>query len=231
MSFMLQSTRLLDVFVPPFSPAVVLAFLGAGALISVAAVGTALALAGRHFFLAKLLVGAGLGVAAVYAALLFGAALFSRERTLTPGEKKYFCEIDCHLAYSIAGTASPGPGRRAVTITTWFDPSTIASFRGNALLTPNPRVVYLVDEAGRRYSPSAGATREWERRHGSSTPLTRALAPGEAYTTTFVFELPQSVGAPRLYLGDPLGVETLLIGHENSPTHRKAYFALPGEAL
>jgi hypothetical protein len=226
-----QSTLALDVFVPPLAPAVVLAFLGAGALLAASAVGSAIALAGRRFRLAKVLVGAGLVVAVGYAALLFGAALISDERTLRPGEKKYFCEIDCHLAYSIAGSQSAGPRARAVTLTTWFDPSTIASFRGNAPLTPNPRVVCLVDDSGRRYAPSALATRTWEERHGASTPLTRELRPGESYTTTFVFELPEGARRPRLLLADPVGIETLLIGHENSPSHGKAYFELPGETL
>src|SRR5262245_55738770 len=228
---MLQSTWSLDVFVPPHSPLVLLAFLGAAALVAAAAVGSALALAGRRRLLAEFLAGSGAGVAVLYAALLFGAAALSRERTLSPGERKYFCEMDCHLAYAIANAASPVPGQRAVTVETWFDPATIAAFRGNAPLTPNPRVVYLVDASGRRYAPSPRATRDWERRHGTSTPLTRRLAPGQSYTTTFVFELPDSARAPRLFLGDPIGVECLLISHENSPFHSKSYFALPGEPL
>ena len=37
----------------------------------------------------------------LYVPLLAGAAFFSRERTLRPGEWKYFCEVDCHIAYSV----------------------------------------------------------------------------------------------------------------------------------
>jgi hypothetical protein len=223
----MQSTLALDVFVSPLAPLALLAFLGAGALLAIAGVGGAVALAFRRFPLAKFLFTTGLLITAGYAVVLLGTSLLSRERTLGPGEKKYFCEIDCHLAYSVDDVESAGPAARAVTIRTWFDPATIAPFRGNGPLSPNPRVVYLVDAAGRRHDPSEDATRAWEKSHGPSEPLTRELRPGEAYTTTLVFETPD--GSPaRLFLGDPAGIETLLIGHENSPAHRKAYFALPG---
>jgi len=113
-----------------------------------------------------------------------------------------------------------------VTVRTWFDPGTIASFRGNAPLKPNPRDVFLLDESGRRYAVSPAGQKAMEESRGPSTPLTRVLRPGEAYTTTFVFDLPDWVRRPRLFLGDAPGVETLLIDHENSLFHRKVYFEL-----
>jgi hypothetical protein len=228
-SFLLQSGTgiALDAFVPPLAPLVLLAFLGAGFLIFCSAVAAGVALALRRSGLARILGGTCLAVALAYGALLVGAALLSRERTLRSGEKKYFCEMDCHLAYSVAGTASPGGGLRVVTVRTWFDPSTIASFRGNGPLTPNPRTLNLVDDAGRRYFPSEAATKAWEVTHEGSTPLTRALRPGESYTTTLVFEAPAAAQGLRLFLGDPTGLETLIIHHENSPFHAKIYFELP----
>jgi hypothetical protein len=36
-----------------------------------------------------------------YALVLIGVSLTSHEKTLAPGENKYFCEIDCHIAYSV----------------------------------------------------------------------------------------------------------------------------------
>lgn len=227
---MLQSTLsyAADAFVPSLAPLVILALLGSAFLLVCAAVGAGVAAAARRFPLAKGIGGAGLAVAAGYAVLLFGAALFSRERTLAPGEKKYFCEIDCHLAYDVAAAAAPDPATRVVTVRTWFDPSTIASFRGNAPLRPNPRTVWLVDDAGRRYAPSEAATQAWEKMHGGpSTPLDRELRPGESYTTTFAFALPSDARGTRLFIGNTGGPEGLLIGHENSPLHGKVYFALP----
>ncbi|MDQ2980071.1 MAG: DUF4352 domain-containing protein [Acidobacteriota bacterium] len=226
---MLQSATAvaLDAFMPPLAPLVLLAFLGAGFLIVCSAIASAVALALRRVRLGRFLGGTALAVASVYGALLVGASVLSRERTLHPGEKKYFCEMDCHLAYSVVATAAPGGGRRVVTVQTWFDPSTIASFRGNAPLWPNPRTVHLVDGAGSRYSPSDGPTKAWEAMHGDSTPLTRELRPGESYRSSFVFEVPGGASGLRLFLGDPSGPENLIIHHENSPFHAKTYFELP----
>ncbi len=216
------------VFMPPLAPLVLLAFLGTGFLLFGLALAAALSAASGRGPLARGLGLAGLGVGATYAVLLFGAALASRDRTLAVGDRKYFCEMDCHIAYSVASAASPAPTVLAVTVRTWFDPSTTAAFRGNAPLTPNPRTVTLVDASGRRFAPSPAATRDWEAHHGPSAPFGRPLAPGEDATSTFVFTVPPDLRDPRLFVGDPPGIDSLLIGHENSPGHGRSYFALPG---
>ncbi len=229
---MIQSSLLsiarADAFMPPLAPLAVVALLGAGLALAATFIGAAVALAARWTRVARGLGAAGLVVAVVYATLLSAAALFSRDRTLAPGDRKYLCEVDCHIAYDVVGAEATAGGGRAVTLRTWFDPSTIAPFRGNAPLAPGPRAVFLVDEAGRRFEPSAGATAAWEKDHGGSTPLGRELRPGESYTTTFVFEPPPGARSPRLFVGDPTGsLDGLLIGHENSPWHGKIYLGLP----
>ena len=235
---MLQSSLspalMMDAFVPDLAPLVALAFLGAGFLLVVTVVSAGIAFAARRVRLAQWLGGAALSVAVGYAVLLVGASLVSHDRTLTAGERKYFCEIDCHIAYDVTSSEPAGDRGRAITLRTWFDPSTIAPFRGNGPLSPGPRTVYVLDAAGRRYDPSPEATAAWQKAHGGSTPLGQELRPGESYTTTLVFDLPPDVRAGRLYVGDPPGgVEKALIGHENSPMHGKVYLALPaarGEA-
>ena len=224
---------------PDFAPFVVLAFLGTGFLLFCALVGGAIALAFRKSRIARWIGAGGFLLAGVYAALLLGSSFLSHEKTLKPGEKKYFCEIDCHLAYSVvlASTAkvlgrppqlvAPSGTFLLVTVRTWFDENTIASFRGYGPLIPNPRMTYVVDPGGHRYPFSPAGEKAWEDEHGPTTPLTRQLRPGESYETTLVFDLPDGVRSPRLFLGDPLGVENVLIGHENSPLHAKIYFALP----
>jgi hypothetical protein len=231
-----------DIQMPEFAPLVVLAFLGTGFLLFCALVGGAIALAFRKPRIARWIGAGGLLLAGGYAALLFGSSFLSSEKTLKPGEKKYFCEIDCHLAYSAVGaSAAKALGRPpqvvaasgtflVVTVRTWFDENTIASFRGYGPLTPNPRMTYVVDPAGRRYPFSPAGQKAWEDEHGPTTPLTKELRPGESYDTTLVFDLPDGVRSPRLFLGDPLGVENVLIGHENSPMHGKIYFALESKA-
>src|ERR1700734_526346 len=102
----------------------------------------------------------------VYGMALLGASAASREWALSPGEEKYFCEIDCHLAYSVAGvqkvqTVGSGSNQKSakglffvVNLRTRFDEHTISSHRGDSPLTPSPREVTLVDGQGREYSVS-----------------------------------------------------------------------------
>src|SRR5208283_5491646 len=92
-----------------------------------------------------------------YAALLLAFSAFSREQTLARGEEKYFCELDCHLAYSVQNVERPktiGDTTAAgefyiVTVRTHFDETTIAPWRGNAPLTPDPLDIVLIDDQGR----------------------------------------------------------------------------------
>jgi len=232
---MWQSTLLflaMDAFVPPLAPLAVMAFLGTGLLLVCLAVGSGVAFAARRRRIAAALGIAAVVIAVGYAAALGAGSAVSRERTLTRGERKYFCEIDCHIAYEVIADAPAGEGRRAVTVRTWFDPSTIAPFRGDAPLSPGPRAVFLLDASGLRHLPSADATEAWQRAHRDGAPFGRALRPGESYTTTFVFDVPAAAGAPRLFVGDPSGgLDRFVIGHENSPFHGKTYFALPSAAV
>jgi hypothetical protein len=207
----------LDALVPPLAPLVTLLFLGTGFVIFCGAIGAALAAAARRTRLARLLGSGALTASVVYGVLLLAASLLSRERTLVPGERKYFCEIDCHLAYSV-DSVSDGGESLSVAIRTWFDPSTIAPFRGNGPLSPNPRAVYLVDDAGLRYPPASPIS-----------PLARPLRPGESYVSTISFAVPPGAGPLRLYVGDAPGLDDLVVGHENSPFHARTYFALPAE--
>ena len=97
-------------FVPPFAPMVVLAFLGTALLL---ALGGAVFLYALLFKKQRLVVPiavALVGVAGLYAAALLASSALSRERVLHPQEKKYFCEIDCHLAYSVERVEVAGFG-------------------------------------------------------------------------------------------------------------------------
>jgi len=226
-------------FVPPLAPLVVLAFLGTAALLTVAAVVFLYAvIAKRRRLIFAVLLGVA-GLLTLYAGTLIAASALSRERVLLLGEKKYFCEIDCHLAYSLVGVevapelgmpphlAHPAGRFHVVTVRTWFDESTISPRRPkDATLYPNPRVIFVKDAEGRRYEPSTAGESALAASGRASTPITQPLRPGESYTTCFVFDLPDDAREPRLFLGDAPGVEFLLIGHEMSPWHRRVWFAL-----
>lgn len=213
----------------------VLAFLGTAALLAAAGVACVILLLRHSSFAARRVVLAGGAVAAAYLAALTGFSLTSREQVVEPGNAKYFCEIDCHLAYSVVGArraatlgdARPSRGAwEVVTLKVWFDPETTSPRRDDRPLTPNPRQVHLVDEEGIRYAPSEEGLRALEAEAGHQTPLTTPLRPGEAYTTTLVFDVPPGVRGPELLVTEADPVTPLLIGHERSPLHAKTVFRL-----
>ena len=157
----------------------------------------------------------------IYFGLLFAMALASREETLAPGQEKYFCEIDCHLAYSVGASREDiqdGERRVHILLRTRFDETTISPRRPkDAPLTPNQREIVLLDSQGRSFGPVAF----------TGTPLTRSLIPGESYETEVVFLLPTDSAQLRLLVTSFGWEEHLLIGDEKSLGHKKTYLAVP----
>src|SRR5260370_11454550 len=153
-------------FMPHFAPIVVLLFLGTVLFIGASFRLIFYAASRRSAFFTKLGSGAGVTIAAGYFLLLSGVSLASSEKTLPSGGWKYFCEIDCHIAYSLIGAQTAvalGPELQQVSargqfvvvrVKTWFDDRTISAHRGNGPLTPNLRRVLLVANRGRRVAPS-----------------------------------------------------------------------------
>ena len=187
--------------------------------------------------------GAAGALCGCYLLLLFGFSLASHDSTLAPGEEKYFCEMDCHLAYSVVGAeylssvgSSPSVAPRQgiflrVTVRTRFDETTISPERPrDAPLVRMPRTLFLVDEAGRRYPVSSEGERALVRSGQAGTPMWHALIPGQSYTTEFVFDVPGKIRSPRLLVTSPAVPEwmgRLLIGAEDSFLHAKVYQSLP----
>ncbi len=171
--------------------------------------------------------------AVLYFALLFGFSAASHATILAPGQEKYFCEIDCHLAYSVLDVKSQSDAastRYVITLRTRFDQTTISPNRPrDAPLTPSPRELRLLDSAGHSYAPVSTA----------GTPLTTPLKPADSYTTELDFTVPKDVpkdvsrDAPKdatalrlLLRTSPGWPDHVLIGDENSLLHKKTYFAL-----
>ena len=159
--------------------------------------------------------------AAIYFALLFGFSAGSRDTSLARGREKYFCEIDCHLAYSIVDVErQPGPDSTDyhVTLRTRFDGTTTSpGCPKDVPLMPSPREVRLVDAGGREYAPLSTA--------GSS--LLTPVQPSDSYTTRLGFRVPNHASGLRLLLNTiPAWPDHLVIGDENSWLHQKTYFAL-----
>lgn len=220
------------------APVGVLGFLGTVFVIFVAGLVFVYSLVRKKFGLTRLTLLVVAIIAGIYLSLLLIFSFASSEKTLARGQEKHFCEIDCHLAYSIADvrdakTLGSAPNEataaglfRVVTIKTRFDETTISSRRGNGLLYPNPRVITLIDESGKKYIPSMAAQRALEQSNGAGTPITTPLRPGESYTTTVAFDLPANVRNPALLINEGDWVTHLIIGHENSPLHKKTRLQL-----
>jgi len=154
----------------------------------------------------------------VYFALLFGFSAGSHETVLAHGQEKYFCEIDCHLAYSVVDAKPQPNGHLVITLRTRFDETTTSPNRPKeAPLTPSPREIRLVDSTGHEYAPVAT----------TGTPLLTPLKPADSYTTQLEFNIPQESSRLRLLINTaPQWPDKLVIGDENSWLHKKTYFAL-----
>jgi hypothetical protein len=220
------------------APVGVMTFLGTGFLFFMAALILIQSLIAKKRGRARVVLVVMLVIAGAYSAAILIFSFASHEIVLARGAEKHFCEIDCHLAYSIVNTRQSNTAGNSgdhsivrsvytiVTIKTRFDESTIASGRGNALLYPNSRVLTLVDDRGNKYAPSADGQRELDGSQSSGTSLTTSLRPGESYLTAVVFELPPDVQTSTLLINEGDWVTHFVIGHENSPLHKKTRFQL-----
>jgi len=220
---------------PHFSHFVILLLMGSEFAVAVCVLTVIGAAIARRKSIALLAAGVAVSVVAGYAGVLVGVGWMSGQKTLAPGQWKYFCEADCHIAYSIesvaigedSGAAQKQPSSRneqvAVVLKTWFDQNSIAPWRGNGPLTPSPRRVVLVDGRGAKYLPVP----ETAAAQGApSTPMTQPLRPGEFYTTRFVFQVPRDARDLRLLVADTDPATNFIIDHENSPLHGKILLSL-----
>lgn len=226
----------MSAFTPHFAPIVVLLFLGTIFVLGISLLVLFYGAVRRSAFFARLGAGAAITIAAGYFLLLSGVSLASSEQTLPPDGWKYFCEIDCHLAYSLVNAqtaAALGPELQQTSahgkfiilrVKTWFDEHTISPQRGNGPLKPNRRRAFLVDDTGRTYEPSPEGQFALARSGDSSTAMAQPLRPGESYTTDLVFDLPRNTRGLRLLLIEDDPETRFVIGHENSLLHKKIYF-------
>ena len=166
--------------------------------------------------------GTAVGIGGVlYFGLLLGFSASSHDRALALGQEKYFCEIDCHLAYAVVDVKTQLRGDSndyVLTLRTRFDETTISRQRPkDAPLGPSPREVGIIDSSGRAYEPVSTA--------GAS--LMTPLRPGDSYKTEMEFRIPKDAGGLLFLIQtSPAWPDRVLIGDENSWLHKKTYFAL-----
>jgi hypothetical protein len=223
---------------PYLAPIVVLLFLGAVFVTGVSLVILLYGAARRSKLYARIGGAAALTVAAGYLLLLCGVSLASSEKILPAGGWKYFCEIDCHIGYSVsgvetAGTLGPEMGQISahgrfvvVRLKVWFDEHTISPNRGDGPLTPNARRVVLIDVNGRAYAQSPEGEAKLPRVDGDAGSLRKPLRPGQSFAKDLVFDVPKDASGLRLLITEDDPETLLIIGHENSLLHRKIYLGL-----
>jgi len=210
------------------APVGVLVLLGTGFVLLVALIFLIQSLIVRKRRRAKLVLVVVIAICALYLAGILAFSFAGKEKVLARGEEKHFCEVDCHLAYSIinvrrANALDEPPGQTnaqgkftIVTIKTRFDEKTISAGRGNGPLYPNSRVVTLIDESGNRYGAAS--------QRGTALPT--PLRPAESYTTEIVFNVPAEAKPSALLINEGEWITHFVIGHENSPLHKKTRFQL-----
>jgi hypothetical protein len=223
---------------PHLAPIVVLLFLGVVFVTCVSFLVLLYGAARRSKLYARIGGGALLTIVACYLLLLCGVSLASSEKVLPAGGWKYFCEIDCHIGYSVSGvqtTGAIGPemGQASahgqfvvVRLKVWFDEHTISPNRGDGPLTPNARRVVLVDANGRAYTQSPEGEAKLARVNGDAGSLRQPLRPGQSFAKDLVFDVPKDASGLRLLITEDDPETLLIIGHENSLLHRKIYLSL-----
>src|SRR5580700_10834324 len=223
---------------PHLAPIVVLLFLGAVFITGVSLAVLLYGAARRSQLYARIGGGAALTVVACYLLLLCSVSLASGEKVLPAGGWKYFCEIDCHIGYSVSGVQATGAIGQAmgqisahgqfvvVRLKVWFDEHTISPNRGDGPLTPNARRVVLVDANGRAYAQSPEREARLTRVNRDAASLRQALRPGQSFAKDLVFDVPKDASGLRLLITEDDPETVLIIGHENSLLHRKIYLSL-----
>lgn len=225
-------------FTPHLAPISILLFLGSVLLVGASALLFFYGALHMSNKIATIGIGSAVAVPIGYLALLVAFSLASSEKTLPPGGWKYFCEVDCHIGYAVAGArtvAAIGPELQPISargqfvivgLKVWFNENTISPTRGNGPLTPSPRRVVLVDESGRAYEESSKGDAALWHAQGDQTPLTQPLRPGESFTKQLVFDVPRDAHGLRFLIAEDDPESHLLLGHENSPLHKKIYLGL-----
>ena len=215
---------------------------GIGAV--VAAVALLVTVVARRWVLALAALGVAAVGAAAYAALLVGVSLVSRDVVLGTGTEKHLCEMDCHLAYAVAGvrtTEELGSGPSAVrargrfwvvTVRARFDETTMGPRRPlDAPVFGGPRTVEVVAGDGRRYAPTNAPRLALPDAGNECLAAGHPLLPGAWCEATLVFDLPSAETAPRLLVANAAPLAAFIVGHEMSAWHRRSYFELNPQPL
>jgi hypothetical protein len=193
--------------------------LGTAASVLLAVVATVVLVLLNRVRIARLTAVSGASVFGLYAALLLTMSVSSRTTTLPPGQLKFFCEIDCHVAFDLSSEPVRAGDTVRLTLRERFRRETISDRRGDAPLSPGTRIIALVSESGEMFAPI-------EMRPLDSAPLFSPMRPGEIHRAELRFAVPSDVVLRGLLVETSEPFAKLLIGHERSPLHGKVLLDL-----
>ncbi|MEO7521837.1 MAG: hypothetical protein ABIW79_08480 [Gemmatimonas sp.] len=201
----------------------VLTFLGTVATVLFAGIAALVfMMLGRRAWAGRAIAAGGL-LATWYAVALLAFGVASPAINLAPGERKVFCEVDCHVAYEITAGYKDSD-TLVLSVRELFDPRSVSSRRGDAPMHPGSRRFALVDSRGRQWEPLRV-------RMSDNAPLFAMMRPGESHHAQLSFAVPGDVHIRGLLVEDDSPVSPLLIGHERSPFHEKAVLSLPASVM
>jgi hypothetical protein len=204
-----------------------LAFLGMVVGLGAAVVGGAAALVSGRTRSAATLGRFAIAGAGLYAALLLAVALSSREAVVPLHHEKFFCDVDCDLAFSVAEVRTTKSLGQSTAKGIYYVVSVKArSDAVQARVRLGSAVARVITDGGRAFEVSREGQAALDRTQDAGIPLTRELDPGTSRVTELVFDLPTDARNPRLLIGGGGWVTRFLIGDENSPFHRKVVFLL-----
>ena len=200
-----------------------LALLGMVATVLLSLAGMVVFLLLNRIRIARIAALLGMGVFGAYAAVLLTLSLTSQTRTLPPGQLKYFCEIDCHVAFDVVSQPVRIGDTLQLTLRERFRRETISARRGDAPLMPGTRIIALVDEKGELFPPI-------ESHQLDAAPMFAPMRPGEAHRAQLRFLVPADAKLRGLLVETDEPFAKLLIGHERSPLHGKVLLDLTAAA-
>lgn len=165
----------------------------------------------------------------LYAAMLFGFSLYSREKTLALNEAKAYCGfyLDCHMHTSVTGVRTAKQiGERTADGEFYIVKVKVFSDARAATLGLLTVDAHVVDGRNRVYARDMRA----EEQMPPQPPFEKRISPVESFEKEIVFDLPADVVDPRLDISEGYGIdyviEAVLVDDEDSFLHKRQFFKL-----
>jgi hypothetical protein len=152
----------------------------------------------------------------VYAAVLVGVSLASKEEEIGLGQEKCFddwCVTVRGWKKSVIGNSSPDAKQYLMVTIQVTNEARRADFRPD-----HPRVV-LIDDEGGVHRVSIEGTEAYAQANGEQPEIAKHVIAGESFTTTVVFDIPAGSAHAKLFIAEGGWPTQWIISDENSYFH------------